>query len=304
LARGHKTEWIVDGFTRAVMKPRDEALKKSEKKEETKNLVRLVTTFDHKVEVTKGFNKLKKEKRLLESTTDGTYLKGFGLQLAYRNAKNLRRRLVNKSPRVEEVDGRAGGFTRCSKKCAFCDDIKDEKKILKIPEVFWNKLEENDSRRKKLQEIKIPNSSCASKNLVYLCGCTACGIFYVGETGDTLNRRCSKHRSQPTDAEKYRCSGHIKDWSEVRRHLVERGHAEFFWVAPVELLKPEAPERHRKKREAFWIRFLRPVLNVQLRQQASSQPTPRSRSNSATSTGSPPVSPSLRRKLGIPSSIR
>jgi hypothetical protein len=157
--------------------------------------------------------------------------------LAFRNARNLRRRLVNKDPKTkEEVAASAGGFKRCSTRCAFCKDVKGESVVKTVPDCFWNKLNASDARRGRLQSLKIPASNCDTKNLVYLCGCTACGVYYVGKTGDTLNKRCSKHRSQPADAEKFKKDGHMKDWSEVRCHFVEHEHRDSFWVAPLEVL--------------------------------------------------------------------
>jgi hypothetical protein len=69
-------------------------------------------------------------------------------------------------------------------------------------------------------------------------------------------------------------------------------------VAPLAVFSPDAPVSLRKKKEAWWIRRLKPRLNVKLVQKDE----PRSRTSSVSSLaslGSPPVSPALRRKLGI-----
>jgi hypothetical protein len=88
--------------------------------------------------------------------------------------------------------------------------------------------------------------------------------------------------------------GSNKIWSEVRKHFAEENH-QGFWAAPLAVLSSEAPVSLRKKKEAFWIRRLKPPLNQKLQP----KPESRSRSLSVTSIGSPPVSPALRRKLGI-----
>ncbi len=141
LGRGHQESHIVDGFTRAVLKPRAEALQRSNRKEGTKNVVRLVTTYDQNINVVKAFKRVRKEKEALENTTSGTHLKEVEIQLAFRNALNLRRLLINKEPRdpVSNPE-RFEGFSRCTGKCAFCKDVEDEAKIKKIPEVFFEKF--------------------------------------------------------------------------------------------------------------------------------------------------------------------
>ncbi len=298
LGRGHSEAEVAVGFTRAVLKPREEALKRSKKKD-TKNMVRLVTTFDPHIEVTKAFKRIRKEKEALEETTAGTHLKDIGLQLAFRNPLNLRRMLVNKEPKKEVTDPECfEGFSRCSARCVFCRDVVDGQKVKKIPEVFTSKMQPGDARKKILQDLKVPTSSCSTKNLVYLCGCLTCGLFYVGETGDTLNKRCSRHRPQPSDRDKFLKDGPDKNWSEVRRHFASENHSNAFWVAPLFVCKEEAPDSFRKKKEAFWIRRLRPQLNVKLQPRDDTRTRTPSIS-SLSSTGSPPVSPVIRRKLGL-----
>jgi hypothetical protein len=298
LGRGHPEAHVADGFTRAVLKPREEALQRS-KKEDTKNVVRLVTTFDQHIEVSKAFKRVKKEKEALENTTSGTHLKEVGLQLAFRNPLNLRRMLVNKEPRKQDSDPECfEGFSRCSGNCVFCRDIVDEQKVKKIPEAFSKGMMPADSRKKILEEFKVPTATCSTKNLVYLCGCLTCGFFYVGETGDTLNRRCSRHRPQKSDRDRFLREGPDKNWSEVRKHFAAENHSNSFWVAPLVTCKEDAPDSFRKKKEALWIRKLRPQLNVKLQPRAESRPRTSSVS-SISSTGLPPVSPVIRRKLGI-----
>jgi hypothetical protein len=120
----------------------------------------------------------------------------------------------------------------------------------------------------------------------------------VGETGDTLNKRCSRHRPQPSDRDKFLKDGPDKNWSEVRRHFASENHSNAFWVAPLFVCKEEAPDSFRKKKEAFWIRRLRPQLNVKLQPRDDTRTRTPSIS-SLSSTGSPPVSPVIRRKLGL-----
>jgi hypothetical protein len=202
--------------------------------------------------------------------------------------------LVNKEP-VESSQNEQlfGGFTRCTKKCAFCNDVKGESVIRSVPDIFSQNLPPQDARRGLLRSLKIPSATCSTENLVYLCGCTVCGLFYVGETGDTFNRRCSRHRMLQHDREKFLKDGVEKNWSEVRRHFVTEHHKDAFWVAPLAVFPKDAPDSHRKKKEQFWIRKLRPKLNIKLNQENQ-----RGRASSTGSNPSPPASPVIRRRLG------
>jgi hypothetical protein len=298
LGPGYSEDWIVAGFSRAVEKTREEALQKSKRDENTKNTVRLVTNFDPNIDVEKAFRKVRKEKKALSRTSKGTHLNEVHLQLAFRNAPNLRRLLVNKEQKEDEVNPeRFEGFSRCQGGCIFCKDVKDTFPIKKIPQIFINRLSAGEAKKRELQEMKIPSANCATTNLVYFAGCLQCGDFYVGETGDSFKARCSRHRPLNGDRESCLKDGPSKNWSELCRHFAVENH-QGFWVAPLAVFAPDAPPGLRKKKEAAWIRRLKPPLNTKLQQ----KPEVRSRSSSVTSTGSPPVSPALRRKLGITSS--
>ncbi len=168
------------------------------------------------------------------------------------------------------------GFRRCEGKCTLCKDITDASTIItNVPSVFWNKLP-CAALQDTLSSLPLPTSNCRSTNIVYLCGCIACGMYYVGETGGSLNRRCSRHRMQLVDLKKYKKKrGFDKNWSEVRRHFVERQHQNSFWVAPLEVFLPEVPECQRKEREEYWVKKLQPALNIKLKQQPSSKSRPK-----------------------------
>jgi hypothetical protein len=253
LGRGHLEEHVVDGFVRAVLKPREEALQKSNRRD-TKNVVRFVSTFNQHINVEKAFKRIKEEKSSLEKTTEGTHLKEVQLQLAFRNSLNLRRLLVNKDPREEDVTPeRFEGFSRCSKKCAFCSDVVDESTVRRVPDAFFKNLQDGENRKKILKELHVPTASCATKNLVYHCGCLTCGLFYVGETGNSLNQRCSRHRPQQGDREKFLRDGPDKNWSEVRRHFASENHSKAFWVAPLAVLKEDTPDSSERRKKRFGL---------------------------------------------------
>jgi hypothetical protein len=58
LAQGHEESWVAEAFTRAAEKMRQEPKEESVKKAETKNTVRLVTTFNPNINVNNAFNTL------------------------------------------------------------------------------------------------------------------------------------------------------------------------------------------------------------------------------------------------------
>ena len=65
------------------------------------------------------------------------------------------------------------------------------------------------------------NATCTSTNLIYIIICLKCDLFYIGETGDTLEKRISQHLNHIRKFkafEKY----HEK---EVAKHFRRTGHS-------------------------------------------------------------------------------
>ncbi len=180
--------------------------------------------------------------------------------------RSLRPRVLNKVHVQSAEQGEISGFRRCKSACSFCMDIQDRSAVIKkVPAVFWNKLK-SSAVKSALRSRMIPASNCRSTNIVYLCGCVACGAYYVGETGGPLNVRCSKHRMQQDDLKKHEEDGLQQGWSEVRKHFVEKNHKGSFWVAPLEVLA-EGATSVRKDREQHFIQKLEPALNIRLKHQ-------------------------------------
>jgi hypothetical protein len=79
------------------------------------------------------------------------------LQLALRNALNLHRLLVNKSPRESSLQPeKFEGLTRCKERCVFCRDIKATSPVQKVPQIFSEKLPKEDSGRKHYKKSRFP----------------------------------------------------------------------------------------------------------------------------------------------------
>jgi hypothetical protein len=179
--------------------------------------------------------------------------------------RSLRPRVLQNIDLQRDESDKIAGFRKCQKACALCMNIEDSSVVItKVPEVFWKNVQ--SSVKTALCSLEIPTSSCRSANVVYLCGCVACGAYYVGETGRSLNVRCSKHRLQRDDLKKHEEDGLQKGWSEVRKHFVENNHEGSFWVAPLEVLA-EAAGSVRKDREQHFIQKLQPALNIRLKHQ-------------------------------------
>ncbi len=256
LGRGHLEEWIRKGFAKTLMKSRDQALQRTVRTE-TKQTVRFVSTFDQSLDVKKSFSELKKEKRKIESTQNGTYLKSFEIQAVSRNALNLRRRLVNKAAAnpTSNTAEKFGGFTKCGK-CVLCRDLQNEKTVKDFPPIF--KMNESFNR----QRFKMPTASCQSKNVIYFAGCLKCGEFYVGETAQTVEKRCQRHRLLKTDIQDACLYGPHENWSEVRTHFALHKHENALWVTVLDVLPDGTLKRLREKKEMSRISEMQPRLNI------------------------------------------
>jgi hypothetical protein len=145
------------------------------------------------------------------------------------------------------------GFTRCppTKKCKFCKTIGGDAVITSFPACF-----------KLPPDLKIPKSTCESENVVYLCGCTVCGDFYVGQTGGKLKVRGLRHVPGEEDKKKKLQSGRDKEWSEPRWHFAEKEHNNAFFCAPLRVLRSDTSVRNREKIKNSFITRLKPSLNV------------------------------------------
>ncbi len=252
--RGYEDSWIRKGFAKAILKSREQALQKSTRAD-TKNTVRLITTFDQNLNVPKAFKKLKKEKSSLENTQNGTHLKSFEIQSVSRNALNLRRRLVNKPSKPKSTTSeKYQGFTNCEK-CVLCRDLKNEKTVTTFPRVF--QLEEEFTRN-----FKMPTATCQSKNVVYFAGCLQCGKFYIGETSQSVEKRCQRHRLLKNDVQDLATSGLGESWSEVRAHFATENHVNALWITVLDVLQDGTTKRLREQKEMKRIRELKPILNI------------------------------------------
>jgi hypothetical protein len=64
------------------------------------------------------------------------------------------------------------------------------------------------------------NTSCNTKNLIYVIICNRCNLFYVGETAKSLKERTSQHINHILNFVPYR----KYENKEVARHFRSKGH--------------------------------------------------------------------------------
>ena len=103
-------------------------------------------------------------------------------------------------------------------------------------------------------KVKLPNKflSCETANLVYLIVCNKCDsklhMHYVGETGQQIRDRVYGHRTRS---------------AVLFTHFNETGHTlEHLKVIILHRLKKNADSLYRKGIEYFYLRTLKPKLNV------------------------------------------
>lgn len=122
LGRGHSKDWIVNGFARALIRPRLEMLdeRATENKHE-QNIVRCIVPYDRALKFRENFRLLQKEKKALELVQGGEFLHSFQCQLVFKNKRNLRRLILNRNPGSSREREHYTGLTSCN--CLFCKTI-------------------------------------------------------------------------------------------------------------------------------------------------------------------------------------
>ena len=137
------------------------------------------------------------------------------------------------------------GCKKCSaKKCVVCEyNLKETSKFQSINTGITYTIRDS--------------VSCKSSDLIYLIDCDKCKkTQYVGETGQTLQKRFHAHRSDI----KRKTNEHKKDQSFLKKetlvakHFQTENHTlEDMRVTVIELIKAQdANTCIRKKRERFW----------------------------------------------------
>ena len=124
---------------------------------------------------------LKQHYHLLSS--DPTLEKIFPAEptVAFRRARSLRNKLVRTDILPRKIDPHNRSTEKCGKGCKICTSL------------LTSAVVKNNKKPKASSKIQ-DYGNCKSKNLIYAVKCKKCDMLYVGQTGEPLQTRMSKHR--------------------------------------------------------------------------------------------------------------
>lgn len=249
LGRGHKEDWIIQGFAAALLKDRQELLEdRPDPAPTAQPPVRLVTAFDGSNQLPQRFLGVRRSMETSARLPGGHELQNINLQLVFRARPNLRRLLLRHNPHFNQPED-LSGFTKCGSCLACRRTPRQQPLTVEFPPEF--KIDGQRIRR------RIPTSSCKTTNVVYLAGCIRCGVFYIGQTGRSVGARIAEHSVKSGDVP----SGVKPSWGPVRTHLVCEEHLDGLFMSVLEIVRL-SDERTREDRENFWIGVFKPTLNV------------------------------------------
>ena len=179
---------------------------------------------------------LKKHYHLLQSDQKLAEIFPEPPSVAFRRPKSLRRHLIRGDivPRKQEVESTKS----CGKNCKICKSLSSST-VISNPKV--------KNTEQKIRDF----GTCSSRNLVYAVRCKKCNKLYVGQTGEKLQDRMSKHRhdcrKRPDNTE---LSAHFHRNHDPEKHMeihilqmglktVEaREHYEDRWICRLQTLQP------------------------------------------------------------------
>ena len=234
IARQYNPKVIQDAFTRVRKVPREQALLKVHKKENSRRPPLVVTYHPCLPPVAKLVRKhwefMTTERPDLRKTFKSPSV------VAYRRSKNLRDLLIRAKLPKKRSSRPAGGFHPCYRNGWYCEVCKVSGKHA------------THTNRKTGQTWKIHrNLSCLTRNVVYKIECRQWpDFFYIGETGRRFCDRICDHRSYANQ----------KDQSQpLGRHFSQPGH-DWRDMIPfaIEEVIPKNNPMLRKQREKVWLR--------------------------------------------------
>jgi len=143
---------------------------------------------------------------------------------------------TDESPFVWEYPHAFGTRSCGMRKCGTCPQLNDSPVV-----------ESYISKRPFATSLS-SDVSCHSENVVYVISCAQCGIQYVGETGNRLQKRFADHRRK---AEKQTTPNFLYQHFSSSKH-----GSQAMSVQVLEKLPDNTSRTERLKRELFWIQAL------------------------------------------------
>ena len=250
-ARGYPSSLIQAAINKVSSIPRESTLRYVSKPKENSNRVPFIVTHNPShpplsLWLREGTATLHTSRRMKEAMPDPPIV-------GERTSRSLRNLLMPSRPPVVKLQGNAeAGCKKCgATRCILCQ------KHLRETETFRSVRSE--------QTFTIRDSiTCKANNVIYLIDCAKCEeVQYVGETGQTLQRRIYGHRSNikkpvdPKSTSTRSTKPEERRETLVARHFQIPGHTiDDLKVTAIEQIKREDP-KWRKEREKFWRHKLR-----------------------------------------------
>ena len=175
--RGYSREALTDVINNVAKIKRDELLLDKEK---PKKDPQTIFVSEWHPSLSKLPSILKKHFHLLESDQELTRIFPTPPSVAFRRPKSLRNHLIRSQLSSPAKDEANTCTLKCGR-CKICRSLSSSKEI------------SNPKVKNTTQKIK-DYGTCSSRNLIYAVRCTKCNCLYIGQTGEKLQDRMSKHR--------------------------------------------------------------------------------------------------------------
>ena len=236
--RGYPSEWVEQGFTAALDKPRTELLKKSKKQDKNFSVTCITTHSPHSHHIRSVF---KKHWHLLQSDPELTHTFKFPPLFVNKRGRNIRDSLI----KAHFSSGKPAQLTQTllspipngNYPCGHCAQCNNTNKASN----FYHPLTGKSFPIKSI-------ITCASTHVIYMLRCP-CGLAYIGKTTRKLKTRISEHKSSIRRNDRdYPVAVHFNDMTHDISSL------RFVGMEVVSL--PPRGGNHDlllKRREAFWI---------------------------------------------------
>ena len=247
LKRGYQRNHLSKQFDKASLTERSQLLTYKEKNEQKSNQLLFITTYNKtlpriKTAIEKHWNLLQINEELQQSFEQKP-------KLVYRRNKNLRDYIGQTTIRNNKV------LKKRDLKEGKCRPCLTNTRNLCCRQMSSTSIFKSAQTK---QEFKIfHNTTCRSKNIIYLMECRKCQTQYVGKSETSFNIRLNNHRSnayKPTNDSIPACKHFHGDGHDFNRD------AKFTIIEQIRDVNQKSKEQINHtilKRENFWITKLK-----------------------------------------------